>query len=58
MRLTQNAAEGADRDLALSRHDRRVDVFRFAAHELHVAASLTGLFKSGRFESAFDLSKD
>ena len=55
VRLTQNAAQGADRDFALSRHNCSVDHFACAAHEFHVAASLAGLFKpaasSRRFTS-------
>lgn len=50
MGLTQNTAQGADRDFVLSRHDGRIDGFADSPYELDMATLLTNFDESCCFK--------
>ncbi len=56
MSLTQNAAQGADGNLGLLRHNHSIHNIIFRANEFDVAALLADLHKAGSFQPALDLA--
>jgi hypothetical protein len=55
--LTQDAAQGADRDLGLSWDNGGIDGLALSPDELDVATSLTGFDESRRLEPALDFAE-
>lgn len=52
--LTENAPEGADRNLVLLRNDRGIDDDAAASYKLDMAALLACFDETGSLESTFD----